>query len=187
MLICVRICSKFSVKCEATHKNIVIVDFLMLVAFKQGELAPIGKYHIGQGIFSKIRGLTNFLFLFYDPVQVEQLKKSVAQMTTTYHPSFLFYGPVQVRQLIKSVAQMTTTYHPSFLFYDPVQVEQLIKSVAQMTTTYHPSFLFYGPVQVRQLIKRVALMTTTYQLLPWLSQSTSRVLGMTSQFLCQIQ
>ena len=33
------ICSKFSVKCEASHKNIVIVDFLMLVAFKLGELA----------------------------------------------------------------------------------------------------------------------------------------------------
>ena len=31
---CVRIFSKFSVKCEASHKNIVKVDFLMLVAFK---------------------------------------------------------------------------------------------------------------------------------------------------------
>ena len=32
--ICVHICSKFSVKSEASHKNIVKVDFLMLVAFK---------------------------------------------------------------------------------------------------------------------------------------------------------
>ena len=32
--ICVRICSKFSFKCEENHKTIVIVDFLMLVAFK---------------------------------------------------------------------------------------------------------------------------------------------------------
>ena len=32
--ICVRICSKFSVKSEASHKNIVKVDFFMLVAFK---------------------------------------------------------------------------------------------------------------------------------------------------------
>ena len=32
--ICVRICSKFSLKYEENHKNIVIVDFLMLVAFK---------------------------------------------------------------------------------------------------------------------------------------------------------
>ena len=42
----VRICSKFSVKCEATHKNIVILDFLMLVTFKEGELAHTGKYYI---------------------------------------------------------------------------------------------------------------------------------------------
>ena len=28
--ICERICSKFSVKCESSHKNIVNVDFLML-------------------------------------------------------------------------------------------------------------------------------------------------------------
>ena len=32
--ICVRICPKFSVKCEASHKNIVKVDFLMLVTFQ---------------------------------------------------------------------------------------------------------------------------------------------------------
>ena len=32
--ICVRICSKLSVKSEASHKNIVKVDFLMLVPFK---------------------------------------------------------------------------------------------------------------------------------------------------------
>ena len=32
--ICVRICSKFSVQSEASHKNIVKLDFLMLVAFK---------------------------------------------------------------------------------------------------------------------------------------------------------
>ena len=32
--ICVRICAKLSVKSEASHKNIVKVDFLMLVAFK---------------------------------------------------------------------------------------------------------------------------------------------------------
>ena len=32
--ICVRICSKLSVESEASHKNIVKVDFLMLVAFK---------------------------------------------------------------------------------------------------------------------------------------------------------
>ena len=38
MLIIARICSKFSVNCEVSHKNIVIVDFLMLVA---GELVPI--------------------------------------------------------------------------------------------------------------------------------------------------
>ena len=29
--ICVHICSKFAVKSEASHKNIVKVDFLMLV------------------------------------------------------------------------------------------------------------------------------------------------------------
>ena len=38
--ICVCICSKFSVKCEAK------VDFLMPVAFKLGELAPTGRYYI---------------------------------------------------------------------------------------------------------------------------------------------
>ena len=32
--ICVRIFSKFTVKSEASHKNIVKVDFFMLVAFK---------------------------------------------------------------------------------------------------------------------------------------------------------
>ena len=31
---CVGICSKFSVKCEASHKDIVKVDSLMLVTFK---------------------------------------------------------------------------------------------------------------------------------------------------------
>ena len=31
---CVRTCSTCSVKCEVSHKNIVKVDFLMLIAFK---------------------------------------------------------------------------------------------------------------------------------------------------------
>ena len=44
--ICVRIFSKFSVKCEASHKNIVKVDFLMIVAFKEGVLASTGRYYI---------------------------------------------------------------------------------------------------------------------------------------------
>ena len=39
-------CMFCSVKCEASHKHIVIVDFLMLVAFKLRELAPIGRYYI---------------------------------------------------------------------------------------------------------------------------------------------
>ena len=42
----VHICSKFSVKYEASHKNIVEVDFLMLIAFKKGEFVPIGRYYI---------------------------------------------------------------------------------------------------------------------------------------------
>ena len=44
--ISVSICSKLSVKCEESHKNIVKVDSLMLVAFKKGELAPPGRYYI---------------------------------------------------------------------------------------------------------------------------------------------
>ena len=32
--ICVRICSKFSVKSETSYKNIVKVEFLMLATFK---------------------------------------------------------------------------------------------------------------------------------------------------------
>ena len=35
--------SKCSVKCEVNHKDIVKVEFLMLVTFKSGELAPTGK------------------------------------------------------------------------------------------------------------------------------------------------
>ena len=39
---CVRICSKFSVKCEASHKNIVKVDFfLMFVALRVGNYMQV--------------------------------------------------------------------------------------------------------------------------------------------------
>ena len=36
------ICSKFSLKCEASHKNIVVVDFLILVAFKKWRVDNAG-------------------------------------------------------------------------------------------------------------------------------------------------
>ena len=38
------ICSKFSVKCEESHKDIVKVDFLMLVAFNRES------WHLQAGI-----------------------------------------------------------------------------------------------------------------------------------------
>ena len=43
-----------------------------------------------------------------------------------------------------------------------------------------PPFYILWSSPVNRLIKSVVLMITTYQVLPWLSQSTSRALGMTS-------
>ena len=66
------------------RQTIVLVDVLMLVAFKEGELVPIGRYY-------NCNIPSIMYFLYFNNPEKEGPSRTSGGSTNI---SFLFYGPV---------------------------------------------------------------------------------------------
>ena len=94
--------------CEASHKNIVLVDFL-IVTFKYGELVPTGRYYIflTRTVYRKLQDkvynkyYNNFLCI---------TKRVPSRTRGVDEPHFSVICSSPVEQYLNSVAVMAITY-----------------------------------------------------------------------------
>ena len=91
----VRNCSKFSVKCEASHKNIVKIYFFNACCLQIGRVGTYRQVlHSTITVYRKLQDKvfirTNYIYYFC--IFKERVPAEPGLLT---NPTFLFYGPVQ--------------------------------------------------------------------------------------------